>query len=57
MTGTSEFDNWKVADFIALQQQYQKALENPKPGEVLPLFAKMVATMKAVPFGTFPSAI
>jgi len=47
VTGTSELDNWKVADFIALQQQYQKALENPKPGEVLPLFAKMVATMKA----------
>jgi hypothetical protein len=44
---STEFDNWKVAEFIALQQQWQKALENPKPGEVLPLFAKMVATMKA----------
>ena len=60
VTASTEIDGWKLAEFVALQQQLQKAMENPKPGEVLPLFGKMVALMKSfhseLAFGNFTAS-
>lgn len=46
-TVSTEIDGWKLAEFIAVQEQWQKAMQDPKPGEVIPLFGKMVALMKS----------
>ena len=45
---TSEIDGWKVAEFAALQEKWQAAMKDPKPGEVAPLLTQMVALMKSV---------
>jgi len=60
VVASTEINGWKLAEFVALQQQLQKAMEDPKPGEVLPLFGKMVALMKSfhteLAFGNFTAS-
>jgi hypothetical protein len=45
---TSEIDGWKVAEFTALQEKWQAAMKDPKPGAAAPLLIQMVALMKSV---------
>jgi hypothetical protein len=48
LTATSGIDGIKLADFIALQNDWKKAMESGKPDQMLPVMAKMAALMKAV---------
>jgi hypothetical protein len=48
ITATSGIDGLKLAEFIALQAEWKKALESQKPDQMLPVAAKIVSLMRSI---------
>ena len=48
LAATSGIDGIKLAEFIALQADWKKALESKKPDQMLPVMAKMASLMKSI---------